>query len=219
VDPGLATVLDPANGSPASETASIHIDQGALSTRSYWHSALALTGSLEGSQGQPIAGAELDVLESSGVTQRLIGRTSTTAAGTFSVRVAAGPSRTVQIAYRAYGNDPDYAASASLRESVTAAVELTVTPRRTTPTGTILLSGRVLGGVPRSGVIVELLVRYRGQWEPFRTPRTNAAGRFRVGYQFQGATGRFPFRAQVPKGQAGYPYGEGQSPTVTVDSG
>jgi len=208
-----------ANGSGASETASLHIDQRAMMTRSYRSSSLTLSGSLTGPQGQPIGSAALDLLESSAGTTRVIGHTISTQAGTFTAHVPGGPSRTVLLGYRAYSADAAYAASAAVRESVLAGVRLSIKPLHASSTGPIRLSGRVLGTLPRTGVIVELLVRYRGAWEPFRTPRTDAHGRFSVRYQFQGAVGRFPFRAEVPQGQAGYPYADGRSSTVTVSSG
>jgi hypothetical protein len=65
-------------------------------------------------------------------------------------------------------------------------------------------------------VLVALLVHYRGKWVPFRTPRTNRHGRFRVAYRFQGAVGRFPFRAQVPGGQVHFPYAHGASEVIHV---
>jgi hypothetical protein len=79
-----------------------------------------------------------------------------------------------------------------------------------------LLSGLVDGPVPKQGVIVELLVHYLGHWEPFRTPRTNVAGEFRVAYRFEGALGRFPFRAEVLGGQADFPFIYGESGSVDV---
>jgi len=65
-------------------------------------------------------------------------------------------------------------------------------------------------------VSVDLLVHYRGHWEPFRTPRTDAAGHFTVVYQFEGARGRFPFRAEVPPSQADFAFGRGFSGVVDV---
>ena len=82
----------------------------------------------------------------------------------------------------------------------------------------IVLSGTVEGPIPQQGAIVDLLVHYRGRWEPFRTPRTNGRGRFRVLYQFEGGVGRFPFRAEVPGGQAGFPFGSGDSQVVDVST-
>ena len=100
--------------------------------------------------------------------------------------VPAGPSRTIAVAYRAFSTDAAYAAMARIIESVQAGVQLGISPRRTGSEGTITLTGRVLGPVPPQGVIVDLLVHYRGRWEPFRTPRTDAAGHFTVVYQFRG---------------------------------
>lgn len=112
-----------------------------------------------------------------------------------------------------------YSAQASVSETVSAGVALTVKPRRTVSTGAIILSGQVQGPLPEGGVIVELLVHYRGAWVPFRAPRTNSQGHFRVSYRFEGAIGRFPFRAEVPAGQSELPYSSGYSNTVSVSSG
>ena len=63
------------------------------------------------------------------------------------------------------------------------------------------------GPVPPRGVVVELLVHYRGRWEPFRDPRDRQARALpRCDTSFQGAVGRFPFRAEILGGQAGFPY-------------
>jgi hypothetical protein len=105
-----------------------------------------------------------------------------------------------------------------MQESVGAGVQLSVSPNRTGPEGTITLSGKVSGPIPQQGAIVDLLVHYRGRWEPFRTPRTNSQGRFRVAYHFEGGVGRFPFRAEVPAGQAGLPFGNGNSRVVNVST-
>ena len=95
-------------------------------------------------------------------------------------------------------------------------MKLTVSPHRTGSEGTITLSGHVLGPVPAQGVAVELLVHYRGRWEPFRVPQTDSRGRFEVVYQFEGGIGRFPFRASVLGGQAGFPFAHGESGAVDV---
>jgi len=118
--------------------------------------------------------------------------------------------------YRAFSGDSGYAATARLYESVQAGVRLTVSPRRTGSEGAITLSGRVFGPIPPQGVVVELLVHYRGRWEPFRDPRTDGHGRFHVAYQFQGGVGRFPFRALVFGSQGGFPFALGESRTVNV---
>jgi hypothetical protein len=133
--------------------------------------------------------------------------------------VPAGPSRLIEVAYRASTGEGGYAAEAKVQESVQAGVQLDVSPSRTGPEGTITLSGQVDGHVPQQGIVVDLLVHYRGRWEPFRTPRTNSHGRFRVLYQFEGGVGRFPFRALAFAGQSGFPFSSGESGVVNVTTG
>ena len=205
------------NGSGASEGAHLQLGVRSPISRTYAKRALRVTGRLLNAQGLPIAGASLEVLQQvDGATLELIGRARTGSDGTFVASVPGGPSRTVEVAYRAFSGDAGYSAMAELAESVRAGVHLSVTPHATGSEGRIVLSGRVLGPVPAQGVVVELLVHYRGHWEPFRDPRTDAHGRFRIVYQFEGGVGRFPFRVEVPGGQAGFPFGGGNSQVVDV---
>ena len=207
-----------ANGTPASETAQIHLGVKRTISRSYTHSALRITGRLLNGQDQPIDDASLDIVQQivGSSSSRVITHTTTQANGTFTVRVPAGASRLIEVAYRAFAGDANYTTHANIQEYVNAAVHLNITPRDTSPEGTILLTGKVQGPIPSQGVIVELLVHYRGHWEPFRTPRTDAAGEFQVAYQFQDAIGHFPFRAETPAGQAGFPFSSGSSKEVYV---
>lgn len=206
-----------ANGSGASEDARLQIGVRSPTSRSYAKRGLHVSGRLLNAQGLPVEGATLDVLQQvNGTGLELIGRVRTSTAGTFTAAVPDGPSRLIEIAYRAFSGDGGYAATAKLRESVRAGVQLAVSPHRTGSEGTITLSGRVLGPIPPQGVVVELLVHYRGRWEPFRDPRTDAHGRFHVAYQFQGGIGRFPFRALVFGSQGGFPFALGESRTVDV---
>jgi hypothetical protein len=216
-DAGLAQVAQP-NGAGASEGARLELGLHRRLTRSFAKRALHISGRLLDAQGQPIGGATLDVLQqvSGSSTRDVIGNANTAANGTFLAKVPGGPSRTIEVAYRAFSTDTSYTVAARIAEQVQAGIQLRVSPRTTGSEGTITLTGRVLGPVPRQGVSVNLLVHYRGQWEPFRTPRTDAAGRFTVVYQFEGALGRFPFRAEVPPSQAGYGFGRGLSEVVDV---
>ena len=135
------------------------------------------------------------------------------------MRLPSGPSRTIGIGYRAFAGEPKYAATMSVTERVGAAVVLSITPRRATPDGSITISGHVDGPIPHTGVLVELLVYYRGRWEPFRDPTSSSRGDFRVRYQFEGAVGRFPFRAEAHGGQVGFPYTTARSNSVAVETG
>ncbi len=206
--PVASLLADVANGLGASEHASLTLTGPAKLTRSYARRALSLRGQLLGAGGAPIADATLELLcKSEGQSApRVLAFATSGADGTFTAAAPPGPSRELTVAYRAFSADAAPSASASIGESVRASVALRVSPRRIASTGSIVLRGKVAGPLPRSGVSVQLLVRYRGHWEPFRSPRTDAAGRFRVRYGFQGAVGRFPFRAQVLSGQAGFPY-------------
>ena len=180
-------------------------------SRSFTHRSLQLSGRLLDAQGQPIGSATLDILQQTAGSSstRVITHAKTQANGTFAVRVPAGPSRLIEVVYRAFADDASYAAQATVDESVAASVQLSITPRHTNPDGTIILTGKVQGPIPPQGTIVELLVHYRGHWEPFRTPRTDPSGNFEVPYQFEGGTGHFPFRAEIPAGQANFPYSGG----------
>lgn len=208
------------NGAGASEGAHLQLGVRASISRSYGQRALRVPGRLLNALGLPIADATLDVLQqAAGGALELIGHARTKTDGTFVAAVPAGPSRTIELGYRAFSADSGYAASARLHESVRAGVRLTVNPRRTGSEGTITLTGKVLGPIPPQGVVVELLVHYRGRWEPFRDPRTGERGRFHVVYQFQGGIGRFPFRALVFGNQGGFPFVPGESRTVDVTTG
>jgi hypothetical protein len=208
------------NGTSASETAELRLGTRHAITRPYARRALVVSGRLLDGQHKPIAHATLAVLQRViGMgTPRLVTDAHTSSDGRFSVRVPAGPSRVIEVGYRADSADASYAAVARVRETVDAGVRLTVSPARTSSDGTIVLSGTVDGAIPSRGALVDLLVFYRGHWEPFRTPRTNKRGQFRVAYQFEGGIGRFPFRAEVPAGQNGFAYARGRSETVDVST-
>ena len=215
---GLSVGAGAPNGTAASESAQLRLGVPRTITRSFAHRAFRLTGRLLDVQGHPISGATLDVLQqiAGNSATRSIMHAKTRSDGTFAVGVPAGPSRLIEVAYRAFSADTSYAAQAKIEESVGAGVELNITPRRVSSEGAITLTGTVRGPIPKRGTIVDLLVHYHGRWEPFRTPRTNANGRFRVVYQFEGGVGRFPFRAEVPAGQAGFPFASGYSQVVDV---
>jgi hypothetical protein len=202
----------------AAASAELQLTSPAKVTRPYNTSALTITGTLKTTQGEPIGAANLDILEAAGSEgqPKIIAHTTTGSDGAFTIHVPDGPSRTITAAYPASGGG--YSTQAAATETVNAGVQLHITPMHTSPSGTITITGTIAGPIPHPGVLVELLVHYRGAWVPFRTPRTTAAGRFKTLYQFQGATGRFPFRALVPAGQAGYPYNGGYSNTITVRS-
>jgi hypothetical protein len=206
------------NGSGASEAAVLLLGINQKITRSYARRAFTLNGRLLSGQGNPISGATLEILQQPAGTSslKIIARVKTRSNGTFTTKVPGGPSRLIEVGYRAWSANSNYAARANINESVDAGVQLTVSPRRTESHGVIVLAGRVAGPIPKHGVIVELLVHYRGSWQPLRTPETSSTGRFKAKYQFHGASGQFPFRATVRAGQAAFPFATGSSKLVYV---
>ncbi|HXN36954.1 MAG TPA: carboxypeptidase-like regulatory domain-containing protein [Solirubrobacteraceae bacterium] len=220
--PGSSVLLAGApNGSNASESATLQLGLPRSISRPFARRALRLPGRLVNSHGEAISGATLDVTQQvvGGGSSQVIAHATTGADGSFIASVPAGPSRLIDVAYRAFTGESGYAAQARIQESVRAGVQLSVSPHRTGSEGTITLSGQVDGLIPAQGVVVDLLVHYRGRWEPFRTPRTNSQGRFRVLYQFEGGVGRFPFRALAFGGQAGFAFSSGESGVVDVSTG
>jgi hypothetical protein len=215
-----ASGLGAANGTPASETAQIRLTTPYRITRGYTKRAFTIIGRLLTATEQPITDASLDILERIATSDqtRLIGHTHTATNGTFTIHIAAGPSRQIQIAYHAFTNDSTYTALASVSETVHASAQLAITPKQISSTGTITLSGKVQGPISRYGVIIELLVHYHGRSVPIPAKRTKPNGRFKISYKFQGATGRFPFRAFIPAGQADFPYTQGYSNTIQITS-
>jgi hypothetical protein len=219
--PGSVLLAGAPNGSNASASAELRLGVSGRISRPFARRALRIPGRLVKEDGQPIAGATLDVIQQvAGAGHReLVARAHTSANGSFVASVPAGPSRLLEVAYRASTGEAGYAVEAKVQESVRAGVLLDVNPHLTGPEGTITLNGKVLGPIPPQGVVVDLLVHYRGRWEPFRTPRTNSHGGFHVLYQFEGGVGRFPFRALAFAGQSGFPFSSGESGVVDVTTG
>jgi hypothetical protein len=206
------------NGTPASQAAILHLNNPRSFSRSYNTRAFTLTGELTNNQEQPIAYATVDILQTvAGTnTQTLIKHAITTSNGTFAIAVPAGPSRRVEIAYRAYTNEPLYTAVAATTENIEAGVHITITPTHTSPTGQITIKGTVYGPIPRQRTLIQVLVRYQGEWVMIRGPRTKHNGTFHFIYKFHHAIGRFPFRVEIPSGQTNYPYTRGYSNTINT---
>jgi hypothetical protein len=208
------------NGTNASESAALRLNGAPAISRPFAQRAFNLTGQLSTSRGTPISGATLEVLQqiTGTSTLTLIGHATTNSSGVFTVSIPAGPSRRIEIAYRANTADSSYTTSASVTETVKAGIQLHVSATSTGPNGRVIFSGHVYGPIPRQGALIQLLVHYHGHWELLRNPHTTRNGTFKVIYQFEDAIGRFPFAAEVPSGQANFPYTTGHSNTVNVNT-
>lgn len=206
------------NGQYASENAVIHLGVAAVIARAYPQRAFALDGRLLTAEGHPIIGASVEVTQkqTGADSSTLIGTANTGSTGDFSISVPAGASRTVWVSYRALSTDQVFAAQAAVRETVPAHIILRVSKRHVHAHATVVFSGTVSGPLPPDGVTVYMRVHYRGRWRLLAEATTNRSGRFKVAYQFQGAIGRFPFRAEVKANQTGFAYATGYSGAIDV---
>jgi hypothetical protein len=147
------------------------------------------------------------------------GRTPLTvdAAGRFSYRVPAGPSRTLRFAQTIPGAST-FACSAPLKVNVKASTSLTASPRAVRPGGRVRFKGRLKGGyVPEGGKVVELQAHERGRWRTITTLRTDAKGAFsyRYRFSFRAAGTTFPVRVRI-RHEGTYPFALGYSKRVKV---
>ena len=182
-------------------------------------------GELRSSWGAPLGGVEVAVAEAFAPGAGMRPRTTlvrTRGDGTFSVRLAPGPSR--EVTARFAGNRVLAKASGeSARLGVRTSVRLRASATAARIGGApVVFSGKVgNSGAEQAdeGLPVELQFRYRGSgWSEFRTVETDARGRFRYAYRFSDDDSRgvrFRFRAVV-SGRKGWPYEPGVSRPVPV---
>jgi hypothetical protein len=182
------------------------------------------TGQLETASGAPVGGAEVTMTETFSAGSEPTSRATvvrTRADGTFSLRLAPGPSRQVSASFagsrtltRATGSNAGLAVRSAVRFHASTALARV-------GGGPVVFSGRVahLGAKAPKGKAVALQFRYPGAgWSEFRTVATGAGGRFRYAYRFSDDDSRgvrFQFRAVVPA-QEGWPYDSGASRPVLV---
>ena len=139
------------------------------------------------------------------------------AAGRFTYRVPAGPSRTLRFAQRV-GGQLTYACSKPLVVNVKARATLKASPRTLRSGHRVRFSGKLLHGyVPAGGKLIELQAYERGRWRSITTLRTNAHGAFsyRYRFSFRASGTTFPVRVRV-RHDASYPFALGTSPSVRV---
>jgi hypothetical protein len=139
------------------------------------------------------------------------------AAGKFTYKVPAGPSRGLRFGYRA-GTDPLFSCSKALTVAVKARSTLKATPRSIRSGQRVRFSGKLRGGyVPEGGKLIELQAHERGRWRGITTLRTNSKGSFSYRYRFsfraRGTT--FPVRVRV-RHDGSYPFALGTSTRVRV---
>jgi hypothetical protein len=174
-------------------------------------------GRLENRDGQPLSGAEVQVLSRSTTSfEQPAGVVRTDAQGNYSYTTHATATRTLRFIY--HGSPIALPTDSEVSLFVPAESTIRARPRRLRNGGTVRFAGRLRSlPPPPAGKLIELQVVLSGEWQTFRTTVTNAAGAWRVPYRFQRTCGvtRYRFRPRVPA-EAGYPFETGVSRPVGV---
>jgi hypothetical protein len=155
-----------------------------------------VSGWLGTTDGTALAGLPVEILAAPDDGSKRFTHTatvSTTATGTWTASLPAGPSRLIEAVYGGSGTT-EPAASAAARVIVPAHVILHVTPSRAAWGSRIRISGRILGGyIPASQTAVSQLLRLRigvqGISQTAGIPDVTRDGHFRTSYCFNSGHG------------------------------
>jgi 5-hydroxyisourate hydrolase-like protein (transthyretin family) len=174
-------------------------------------------GTLSNADGQPIAGADVQVFSRTATTQeQLVGVVTTDARGRYSYLAHANASRTLRFVYN--GSALILPAQREVTLLVRAASTIRAKPRRLLNGQAVRFTGRLRSlPPPPAGKLVELQVVLSGRWQTFRTTLTDQNGGWRVRYRFRRSCGliRYRFRARLPA-EAGYTFETGRTRAVVV---
>lgn len=178
-----------------------------------------IRGRLTTPGGNALQGAQVDVSarpEEAGAQFQPVSTLTTSRTGRFTYLVPAGPNRSVRFHYAGAPKIRPQTRNVDVR--VRAASRMRSSRRSVVNGEAVTFRGRLQGGfVPSAGKLVELQFFARGRWRTFATTRSDAAGRWRYDYRFDGTRGtvRWRFRARIPR-EAGYPFTLGTSRRVRV---
>ncbi|MGC1164704.1 MAG: hypothetical protein WA862_01205 [Solirubrobacterales bacterium] len=183
-------------------------------TTPYGHS-LSYAGQLTSASGSSLGGQPVQIVEtfSAGADSKQRATTTETAAdGTFSTRLAPGPSRRIEALF-AGNRTLTRVGGGKVRLRVLGDTRMHASSSTARIGGApIVFSGGIgdLGApIPAGGMPVELQFRFPGSdWSGFRTVQTDAHGHFRYRYEFSDDDSRgvrFQFRAFAPE-QDDWPY-------------
>lgn len=180
-------------------------------------SEVRIDGRLENPDGQPVPGAEVQVLSRGATTpEQLLGILQTDGQGRYAYLAEAGSSRVLRFVYA--GTQQILPAQGEVTLLVPAVSTIRARPRRVRNGQSVGFAGRLRSlPAPPAGKLVELQVLLSGRWQTFRTTRTTPDGAWRVRYRFRRSCGvlRYRFRARIPA-EAGYPFETGRSRAATV---
>ena len=176
-----------------------------------------VSGRLVRSDGQGVAGAEIQLLaRSAAAGEQLEAVVRADGEGRFSYQAAGSASRALRLLYA--GSPTTLPAQGEVRLRVPAASSLRVSRRRVLNGDKVTFRGRVRTlPVPAGGKLIELQVRLSRRWQTFRTVRSDANGHWSIPYKFKRTRGveRYRLRVRLPQ-EANYPFETGRSPSVRV---
>ena len=215
---GAPAPMAPPPPLPACTTATVTIFGTATQlTRSYDHSGFTLSGRLTATSDRgTVGGAVLDLVQTvtrAGVSQRTtVGTVRTAPDGSFRVKVAPGPTRTVQVVAQNCG-----AVGPVLSERVRGALRAKANRRRVHNKQLARFHGRVLGGYLGRGLPLELQVRVGASWKDVKAVTSNSRGEYRVSYRFLRTYVRYTYRFRVvTRAGSAWPYMAARSRQVKV---
>jgi hypothetical protein len=219
-----APVRGPANGTPASESATLTGQwkgQSASRLKSVYGRSHEITGKLTTSAGIPIADALIEASQkpdSLGAAASAMSSAHTSPQGTFTIGVpGTTPSTSIQLAYRSHLGDAAPVATRTLTLGLPASIHLTVSPHITSVGHTIVLGGQLAGPIPPGGKKVLFEARVSGgSWIEFHNATVDSHGRFHATHHFTfPGPVRYQFRV-VCEHEADFPFLTGTSNVVHV---
>lgn len=189
------------------------------STRIAFGQRAAVKGKVTASDGRPLAGVELTVLgrlSSDGARYAAERAIRTNRDGVFSYTAKAGPSRTLDFAYR--GDSTYKHSDGYVTLKVPAAASIRTSRKRVRNGSSVVFIGKLPGKpYPTKGKVVDLQAFYRHKWRTFATARASRRGKWTFRYRFEATRGTvvYPFRVRV-RASSDYAYELGYSKTVNV---
>lgn len=174
-------------------------------------------GQLVNRAGHPLAGAQIQVYSRPAEgSEQLEGAIATNDRGRFAYEVEARASHSFRFVY------PGTATSLPVEDTATllvkAASSFAVRPKHILNGDSVTFSGRIRGRpLPERGKLVELQWFATGEWQTFRTVRSEPDGTWRIPYPFKRTCGvrTWRFRVHIP-GEGGYPLEPGNSAGLAV---
>lgn len=192
-----------AGGNPA--TGRLVAKSKAEVIRAGYRRPVTLTGRLVDASGLPLAGAQVDVAETSLVAGSPTVRASvqTDGEGSWTVKPGTGSSRVVQVSYSRQRGSELYQSVHTVTVQVRPKVTLRLVRSRIGRGGKAILKGKLHLDAPVRGTIVEIQASDRGRWLTTGTARVSSKGNFKWSHRFKvRAAGSVTFRAIVKKNAA-----------------